>query len=473
MSRRSKTPKRAPTVRQREVLSRVAEVFSLDELQASACHRYAGHTRRMASQMVARGAIEEVSGGRYRKTDQAVPSCAREVAPRAVRTSPAKKARAAKKKRTTTKKPAANKSPTPERKASAPPSPPAESESAPVPLDDLPARGQRFLALVQESKRALTQAKALKAFGLKRGSAIENIAKAVVDWAFKIGVRVPFIEGRSSGRPSWRWRGWQGPQDGDRLVTADFDTYVVLDVHRDDRVHVGDGRGGRIGPWTVGDEHAWFRPRLLHRRAEFVPVNTAAKALTDDDPRRLALHWFDVRRFGGWLDAELRRLLIAFADLSFATESTLTARLGWSVETIDRALKRLRGLKRKGMPLPLKQSRLRGERTWEWMGLEPPEPVVAAVSAEPSTVAVGDWFVTEILNRFEVVEVHDDGRMMVVDRHGERHGPWRVEGPAGRAWFRPKRDGERTTLIPMNAVAHGVEADAPQRLAAHWPAVAP
>ncbi len=468
MSRRSKTAKRAPTVRQREVLSRVAEVFSLDELQASACHRYAGHTRRMASQMVARGAIEEVGAGRYRKTDQAVPSCAREVAP-----STAKKTRAAKKpaakKTRTTRKPAATKSPAPRR-----PSQSAEPVGSPVPLDDLPARGRRFLALVQESKRALTQAKALKAFGLKRDSAIGHIAKAVVDWAFKVGVRVPFIEGKSSGRPSWRWRGWEGLQDGDRLVTADFDTYVVLEVHRDDRVHVGDGRGGRIGPWTVGAEHAWFRPRLLDRRAEFVPVNPTAKALTDDDPRRLALYWFDVRRFGGWLDAELRRLMIAFADLNFATESDLTERLGWSVEAIDRALKRLRGLKRKGMPLPVKQSRLRGERTWEWMGLKPPEPVAEAETAtsESLTVALGDWFVTEILNRFEVVEVHDDGLMSIVDRRGERHGPWRVDGPTGRAWFRPKRRGERTVLIPMNAVARAVGPAASQRLAAHWPAAA-
>ena len=39
---------RTPTVRQREVLGRLKETFSLDELFESACHRYVAHTARMA-----------------------------------------------------------------------------------------------------------------------------------------------------------------------------------------------------------------------------------------------------------------------------------------------------------------------------------------------------------------------------------------------------------------------------------------
>ncbi|MCB9789354.1 MAG: N-6 DNA methylase [Deltaproteobacteria bacterium] len=67
--------RRAPTVRQREVLGRLGETFTAAELSMSACHRYEGHTRRMLRSMVDRGAIEASGEGRYRKTALAVPPC--------------------------------------------------------------------------------------------------------------------------------------------------------------------------------------------------------------------------------------------------------------------------------------------------------------------------------------------------------------------------------------------------------------
>ena len=74
----SSEARRAPTVRQREVLGRVGETFSLAELSTSACHRYEGHTLRMAQAMIERGAIEALGEGRYRKTGLAVPACVSE-----------------------------------------------------------------------------------------------------------------------------------------------------------------------------------------------------------------------------------------------------------------------------------------------------------------------------------------------------------------------------------------------------------
>ena len=74
----SSEARRAPTVRQREVLGRLGETFTLAELSTSACHRYEGHTLRMAQAMIERGAIEALGEGRYRKTGLAVPACVSE-----------------------------------------------------------------------------------------------------------------------------------------------------------------------------------------------------------------------------------------------------------------------------------------------------------------------------------------------------------------------------------------------------------
>ena len=74
----SSEARRAPTVRQREVLGRLGETFALAELSTSACHRYEGHTLRMAQAMIERGAIEALGEGRYRKTGLAVPACVSE-----------------------------------------------------------------------------------------------------------------------------------------------------------------------------------------------------------------------------------------------------------------------------------------------------------------------------------------------------------------------------------------------------------
>lgn len=85
-------------------------------------------------------------------------------------------------------------------------------------------------------------------------------------------------------------------------------------------------------------------------------------------------------------------------------------------------------------------------------------------------VQVGDRLVnTWSLNRFDVAQVHPDGRVTVVDRHGHRHGPWTVDNGSPRAWFRSHRGelgGER--LEPLNTIAREVTADDEVRLAAHW-----
>lgn len=73
--------RRPPTVRHREVLGRVGEQFSLTDLKESACHRSEGYTRRMVTEMQARGAVEALPGGDFRKTQLALPVCLRADAP--------------------------------------------------------------------------------------------------------------------------------------------------------------------------------------------------------------------------------------------------------------------------------------------------------------------------------------------------------------------------------------------------------
>ena len=78
----SKGAKGLPTVRQREVLGRVDEVFTADDVERSACYKHAWLTRRLLAEMLKRGAAEAIGDGRYRKTALAVPECPTEPAPK-------------------------------------------------------------------------------------------------------------------------------------------------------------------------------------------------------------------------------------------------------------------------------------------------------------------------------------------------------------------------------------------------------